>query len=341
VPIKSGARPVFTNSEFFKYPYIHQTYSYYLNALLKYASEYTPQQLSNMNMRDFVLKYFTPIEFDHFIAQYGYSADLREPNAYVGMKLLYDDYTTKQYYAMNGGLNQLVDAMLADFKTQGGIYRDREAYESITNNSDGSFQLITSKKQADGSRRNIENRAHAIFFAASPTNLAKRPFSQFITEMNTHLYPMTLLRIYYIYNKPQDWLKGIDKVVTDTHIQFIIPISNRAIMISYTDSDNALYWNNLYETDKEKCIAELNMETEKVIGIRPTKPDHVQVEFWKNGVFLWKKGVNIADDAVYKRLLNPEAGIYVANEGYSRHQGWIEGAIEMAHDAVVEFRKTL
>lgn len=95
-------------------------------------------------------------------------------------------------------------------------------------------------------------------------------------------------------------------------------------MASYSDSNNALYWNKIkqYKKDKQisivkKHLAELNINN---------NIDDIVIAFWDEGVHYYKPTKNL--DKNIKKLSRPSKNIYVIGEMISYKQGWVEGAIE-------------
>ena len=73
-------------------------------------------------------------------------------------------------------------------------------------------------------------------------------FKPFLRDLNS-INSINLLRIYEIYNKTngKTWFKNIEKTITNSEVQFVIPINPNSglIMSSYSDSANARFWNLL------------------------------------------------------------------------------------------------
>ena len=138
------------------------------------------------------------------------------------------------------------------------------------------------------------------------------------------------MRIYFLYNEPQLQLSGLKKQTSNTDIRMIIPINSHIIMISYTDDSLANKWNHLYKTDKELFYKKMLTEFYDNTGIKLMKPDEIAFEYWKNGIHLWKPGFDQIKN--YNKIIQPVDSLFLSNEAYSTHQGWIEGSLIIAKD---------
>jgi hypothetical protein len=80
-------------------------------------------------------------------------------------------------------------------------------------------------------------------------------------------------------------------------------------------------------------IEHLHKEIKEVLNKDLPKPEFITSYYWSAGVHMWKPGFNVKE--VYKKILKPfEEKIYVVNEAYSKHQSWIEGALESSYDVL-------
>jgi hypothetical protein len=145
-----------------------------------------------------------------------------------------------------------------------------------------------------------------------------------------YVTPVPLLRVYFLYNKPQPELKGLKKTVSELDIRFIIPINQQIVMISYSDYKLAKKWKELYEKSvdkfREKILEEFRLETGRSLEV----PDSISFEYWGEGVHVWSPGFNYLEN--YSKIIQPLEGLYLSNEAYSKRQGWLEGSLEMAKD---------
>jgi cytochrome b involved in lipid metabolism len=112
----------------------------------------------------------------------------------------------------------------------------------------------------------------------------------------------------------------------------VIPVNPDAglIMISYSDTEEATYWNS-FMSEKELKVA-LNKDLKKMFkNIEIPEPDWVSIEYWNEGCHVW--GKNADDKSIMKDIqeqLGPD--LYLANESYCHLQGWIEGSLLMVNN---------
>jgi hypothetical protein len=175
-------------------------------------------------------------------------------------------------------------------------------------------------------------KCHKLVLAIPPSSIEKLSPSNSVRAFDFLKYvkPVSLLRVYFLYNKPQIALEGLKKKVSELDIRFIIPINKQIIMISYSDYKLANKWKELYEKSvskfTEKLLEEFTIETGKVLKV----PDSISFEYWSEGVYVWAPGFNYLEN--YSKIIQPLEGLYLSNEAYSKKQGWLEGSLEMARD---------
>jgi hypothetical protein len=108
-------------------------------------------------------------------------------------------------------------------------------------------------------------------------------------------------------------------------------------MISYTDSKLADFWNSLYKENKDlfykKILSEFTKSTNLVLDI----PDKVFMEYWSEGMYVWTPGFDYVEN--YDNVINPMKNLFISNEGVSKKQGWIEGALLVANDVLEKMKK--
>jgi hypothetical protein len=75
-------------------------------------------------------------------------------------------------------------------------------------------------------------------------------------------------------------------------------------------------------------------EFRQVLGVELNKPSKVFMEYWADGMYVWKKGYDYIQNA--DKISYPCRNLYVSNEGFSDKQGWIEGSLRMANDILGE-----
>jgi hypothetical protein len=173
-----------------------------------------------------------------------------------------------------------------------------------------------------------------------------------LSDLNS-INSINLLRIYEIYDKDKEqnsgtvcvWFKNIEKTITNTNVQFVIPINpdNGLIMSSYNDCANARYWNNLLASKgldyvKVKLNEKLNL-LYSIYNIKVPLSKYIKMYFWDAGVACWKKGVD--SDYLSSKLLNPYPRVFIIGENYSKYQAWCEGALMTSESCIAKLVKIL
>lgn len=186
--------------------------------------------------------------------------------------------------------------------------------------------------------------ANKVIFCVKPHQL--KPFSLFSSlyrnVIEKSITSSSLIRVYAIYTpnksnsgKDKDngkvWFHDIPKITTNYYLRQIIPVNRNTglIMISYVDNVDS---NILRHQEKQKKLKQFIQENLRVLFPNKIIPHPVFLKLfdWKVGVHYWKAGSD--SDTVSKQMLRPFPGkdIYVAGEGFSQNQAWIEGALETA-----------
>lgn len=144
-----------------------------------------------------------------------------------------------------------------------------------------------------------------------------------------------LNRIYAIYPKGRNgkvWFAGLRNTTTDTPLRFIIPINSKSglIMISYTDTEHAKNWNTLthYGLMEENIAYYLK---EIFPDKKIPKPKFIKQYYWDDGIHLFKPGVSSDDVDITNPF--PDQNLTIVGEAYSKHQGWVEGALQSVEGA--------
>jgi protoporphyrinogen oxidase len=169
------------------------------------------------------------------------------------------------------GLSSLIDAMKTEFISRGGtILFDNELYR-VTNNYD---KTITLNCKIRNTIREISYCGKAVVLALHSEALRAIDKSQRLTVLK-HLEMTPLLRMYAVFpvRKGVSWFSGLDKIVTNSPIRYIIPIDavRGIVMISYTDGADAKYW--IKQDESAGVHGEENVKDLVMTEIRRLFPD--------------------------------------------------------------------
>jgi monoamine oxidase len=314
--------------------------SYYLYELLtKYVSESFSQKVKDV---------------------FEYSSDLNELNAYDAIEYFKYDYNNEtKFFTLNGGLEQIIERLLQAIK-KSKAYKSHNIklhnlsnVENITykkNDASDLFEISVTNYNTKGSSPDILYSKYVICAIPKKSLTQFTIFKPLLSELNS-INSINLLRIYEIYDKDKEqnsgtvWFKNIEKTITNTNVQFVIPINpdNGLIMSSYSDCANARYWNNLLASKglnyvKVKLNEKLNL-LYSIYNIKVPLSKYIKMYFWDAGVACWKKGVD--SDYLSSKLLNPYPRVFIIGENYSKYQAWCEGALMTSESCIAKLVKIL
>ena len=303
--------------------------------------------LQKFYLSELIKKYVSVSFFQKLEPLFEYSSDLNEFNAYDAIEYFKHDYNNKStFFTLNGGLEQIIEQMLVlikktkSYKSKNITLLNLSSVENITNNNNNNLFKITINNYKTAKLYNVYSKY--VICAIPKKSLEKfelfRPFLRDLNSINS----INLLRIYEIYNKTNEelWFKNIEKTITNSEVQFVIPINpnNGLIMSSYSDCANATFWNLLRAKKgvtyvKNKLNIKLN-QLFSIYNIKVPPSKYIKMYFWDAGVACWKK--NVDSDYLSSKLLNPLPNVFIIGENYSKYQAWCEGALMTSENCIVK-----
>ena len=287
-----------------------------------------------------------------------YSSDLNELNAYDAIEYFKYDYNNEtKFFTLNGGLEQIIERLLQAikktraYKSHNIRLQNLSNVENITykkNDVSDLFEISVANYNSQGSSPDTLYSKYVICAIPKKSLNQLTIFKPLLSELNS-INSINLLRIYEIYNKSGEsgsvWFKNIEKTITNTNVQFVIPINpdNGLIMSSYSDCANARYWNNLLTSKgldyvKVKLNTKLNMLF-SIYNIKVPLSKYIKMYFWDAGVACWKKDVD--SDYLSVKLINPYPRVFIIGENYSKYQAWCEGALMTSESCIAKLVKIL
>jgi len=298
----------------------------YYKLIFDKSADYSDDYLAKKYTHEILLEILGSKELvEHFITLYGYDGDILYSNAICGLNILSCDYNSKQFYVLTVGLAELTKKMKDDFIQQGGRLQLGTKVENIYCSSTNNYVLESNKGDYS---------CNQLVLAIPPTAIEKLKPKNKVFNFLKYIRPVPLLRIYFYYDKPNEELVKLKKMITDIDIRFIIPINKNVIMISYSDSETATNWNTMYNENKVKFYEKILHEFNIVTGIKLDIPDKIFMEYWQNGIYVWTPNYNYIKH--YDEIINPLPNLYISNEGVSKKQGWIEGSLLVAKDVLLK-----
>lgn len=305
-----------------------------------------------------LIKKYVSVSFSQKVESvFEYSSDLNEFNAYDAIEYFKHDYTNEStFFTLNGGLEQIIEHILVlikktkSYKSKNITLLNLSSVENITNKNTNNNNInnlfkITINNYKTAKLYNVYSKY--VICAIPKKSLEKLDlFKPILRDLNS-INSINLLRIYEIYNKTngETWFKNVEKTITNTQVQFVIPINpnNGLIMSSYSDCANANYWNLLHAKKgldyvKQTLNTKLN-QLFSIYNIKVPPSKYIKMYFWDAGVACWKK--NVDSDYLSSKLLNPFPHVFIIGENYSKYQAWCEGALMTSESCIAKLANML
>ena len=299
---------------------------------------------------------------------FGYDAEFKYCNAYDAVEMFKKDFEeVGSYFVLKNGLHDLVES-LSNYINQFSYNNSKRNNKKnnilikiIKNKKIVKFQYdnfknvatIFGEKSKKNSREEDKSKTASyqgkkLIWAVPQKQLLEingwSHSQQELFEYSVRGIP--LHRIFCQFpcdeNKGTSWISGIGRTTTNDAIRQFIPMIPKIgfAQVSYSDTHYADYWNKFATKSKTALINEL-MKHFKIVFSEINnieKPIFIDNKYWPEGVHMWKPGVNSTD--LYNKILHignelPNGNnlpIYIIGEAYSKHQCWIEGALETVED---------
>jgi cytochrome b involved in lipid metabolism len=326
-------------------------YNFFLSPLV---SKLGKSALQKFYLSELIKKYVS-LSFSQKVASvFEYSSDLNEFNAYDAIEYFKHDYNNEtKFFTLYGGLEQIIENMLdlikktQSYKSKNITLLNLSNVENITkinSNNNNLYKIVVNNYN----KSKVYNVYSNYVICAIPKQSLEKfdLFKPILRDLNS-INSINLLRIFEIYNKTNEevWFKNIEKTITNSEVQFVIPINpnNGLIMSSYSDCANARFWNLLRAKKgvtyvKNKLNIKLN-QLFSIYSIKVPQSKYIKMYFWDAGVACWKK--NVDSDNLSSKLLNPFPNVFIIGENYSKYQAWCEGALMTSENCISKLTNTL
>jgi cytochrome b involved in lipid metabolism len=302
-------------------------------------------------LSELIKKYVSLSFFQKVESVFEYSSDLNEFNAYDAIEYFKHDYNNEtKFFTLYGGLEQIIENMLdlikktKSYKSKNITLLNLSNVENITKINNNLYKIVVNNYN----KSKVYNVYSNYVICAIPKQSLEKfdLFKPILRDLNS-INSINLLRIFEIYNKTNEevWFKNIEKTITNSEVQFVIPINpnNGLIMSSYSDCANARFWNLLrakkgIQFVKNKLNIKLN-QLFSIYNIKVPPSKYIKMYFWDAGVACWKK--NVDSDNLSSKLLNPCPNVFIIGENYSKYQAWCEGALMTSENCISKLTNTL
>jgi cytochrome b involved in lipid metabolism/protoporphyrinogen oxidase len=313
---------------------------YQLNNILKNlihkSTNHKKEELLKMNLLEFCEKVYDKKTASFLSAAFEYVTELEDVNAYEAIEIFQNDMSDDfQFYLFKNGFGSLLDKMEEFIKDNNCTIKTQHTLMEFEKNKDTfTIDVISGKKM-------MKFKTPTLILALDKSALEKLPYLSPIKKELNSVQMIPLLRIYAVY--PPDpktkkvWFDGMEKVVTDLEIKYIIPLDYKSglIMISYTDQRLAEYWNKFIKQGPEKLEKELLRQLNLLFPKKKIpKTTFLKSHYWYNGACYWKK--NQEAESIAKKILKPfeTDNLYICGSNYSQRQAWTEGALETSEEVI-------
>lgn len=278
---------------------------------------------------------------EEFYIQFPYYSEIHTLRADLALKSFGSEMGTyKGFGVCKEGLSAIINGMVGDFTRMGGEIIKNTDVTGVRKGGDG--VLIDCKSCIVYSGKAVVLALHrdAVKGIRGVSGL----------EVLKHLEMTPLLRTYAVFpvRGGKCWFSGMNKIVTDSPIRYILPMdaSRGIIMISYTDGKDAEYW---IRRDKGTDALEKGImkEIRRLFpGVTIPDPIFFKQHPWYEGCTYWLPGRYSVEDesrASLWPLGSAMPGLFMCGESFAVHQCWMESALSQADKLMCysEFKRAL
>ncbi len=307
--------------------------SYYIKKILDtFNKEKDKSKYESLNIIEYGSKRGIINEFEKRQILYGfpYNSEFKKTNIKYAQYLLEKDFLENvQYYTLKGGLSIIINELVKCIKKLGGKLIKKSECKSIKYNKLN--KIYTLKVEKNNKLKRYQTKK--LILALPKNALEKIKYLRKIKKLINKVNCIPLIRTYTIYPKNNIWFKDINtKLTTKSWLKYILPMNNKngLIMISYTNGIDADNFRKIYKKSRKNFKSILKKELNRLLKRKDIGDyKYIKLADWDCGIHLWKK--NVLDfKELSKKMIKPikDEDLYIIGEGYSTHQGWIEGALE-------------
>jgi len=295
-----------------------------LNKLWSYAiNKKINADTKAINLHNYFSLFLSTNDVELLKVSLGYISEMYDENAYNVLLTLRKDFDIQnnEFFVLKGGMHILYEVLHK-------YIIDRNVKILLN------YQLM----DIDDVEKSILVNNHVynyqrLYITITRKDYIKIPYFDNYNTLLNNVGDCNLLRIYAQYKDV--WFKDLPKIVTQNKLQFIIPINydNGLIQISYSDSYNADFWNNL--KNKKDIMKHLTRILNEMFPNKNIKdPEWITIHNWESGSHFWKIGVE--SDKIQKEIKDifTKKYIYILGETYCNSQAWIDGALETVHQVL-------
>jgi hypothetical protein len=309
-----------------------------INIYLRPLEKLAPDILANHTIKEILDVTIGKGAAKHFYEQFPYYAEIHTLRADIALYSFKREMGTNSGFGVCAeGLSSLTDKMRDEFIGLGGkIIMDTELI-GVLSNPDTSISLKCKVRDSDIRSEYV---GKSVVLALHHNALREIEGVKDIPVLK-RLTMMPLLRMYAVFpvKGGKTWFSGLPKVVSNSSVRYIIPVSDKKgiIMISYTDGADAKWW---MKEGQNKKYGEENVKDLVMTEIRRLFPDRVipnplffKQHPWTSGCTYWLPGIyNIEEESMESLQPLPAKfpNLFMCNESFAVEQCWIESALRQS-----------
>ena len=295
-----------------------------LNKLWSYAiNKKINADTKAINLHNYFSLFLSTNDVELLKVSLGYISEMFDENAYNVLLTLRKDFDVQnnEFFVLKGGMHVLYEVL--------NKYIVDRNVKIVLNCELRDINDIDKSVLVNNIVYNYQN----LYITVTRKDYIKIPYFDKYNTLLNNVGDCNLLRIYAQYK--DIWFKDLPKIVTQNKLQFIIPINydNGLIQISYSDSYNADFWNNL--KNKKEIKKHLSRILNEMFPDKNIKdPEWITIHNWESGSHFWKIGVDSQKIQKEIKQIFSKNNIYILGETYCERQAWIDGALETVHQVL-------
>ena len=297
--------------------------------------------LARHTLKELLDKTYGPSAAKEFYLQFPYYSEIHTLRADLAIESFKKEMGSNEEFGVcKEGLSSLIDAMKNEFLERGGkILMDHDIY-SVSDNINHTITLDCRIRNTTKTQTYVGKIVVLALHQAALKQINGIKHMSILKRVQM----MPLLRIYAVFpvKKSVSWFSGLEKIVTNSPIRYIIPINAEKgiVMISYTDGLDAKYWIKQDEAGKEH--GNENVQDLVMTEIRKLFPDRripdpifFKQHPWYEGCSYWLPGNYLVEDES-KKSLQPMPvsmpNLFMCGESFAIKQCWMESALDQADE---------
>ena len=283
------------------------------------------KQLPNTILRTHTIRELLPPALYPLLEQYPYRAELELLRADIALPTFAPTAemgTTKpdDFYGVQEGYSKIAEHLADEVRAAGVQIKTHFKVLDIKRIKDELFEITGKDKSPIQARK--------VIIATCRCSLSNFQVLKGLPLLK-QLQTSPLCRIYAVYpvGPTGPWFATLPKTVTADPLRYIIPINPKTglIMISYTDGKDAELWRHMDDDQtKERIQKEVRRQFPNLAIPEPT---YLKKHFWPAGCTYWTAGEYDLKEA-QKAAMFPSPNLYIVGESVSKHQAWMESALE-------------